>query len=169
MPKKLSSYRSYGQKLISLFARLLFSRQSHSLTELSQMLGCSKQTVIRLIQDIKMAYGVEIEEYIEDRRFMQQAPNFNHDLTIVAVAPNGDYASFCGIWYVPDNRITYVEPVATDPDYRRMGLGTAVVVEGMRRTIPLGSQVAWVGSDQKFYLSMGFQESYRDFTWIKHF
>lgn len=68
MPEKISSYRSYGQKLISLFARLLFSRQSHSLPELSRLLGCSKQTVIRLVRDIKMAYGVEIEESIENRK-----------------------------------------------------------------------------------------------------
>jgi predicted DNA-binding transcriptional regulator YafY len=62
MPKKLSDHRSYGQKLISLFARLLFSKGSYSLTELSKMLGCSKQSVIRLVEDIRMAYGVEIEE-----------------------------------------------------------------------------------------------------------
>ncbi|MBC8393270.1 MAG: WYL domain-containing protein [Deltaproteobacteria bacterium] len=68
MPKKIDSYRSYGQKLISLFARLLFSKQRHSLTELSRMLGCSKQTVLRLVRDIKMAYGVDIEETLESRR-----------------------------------------------------------------------------------------------------
>ena len=68
MPKKLNGYRTYGQKLISLFARLLFSKQSHSLTELSRMLGCSKQTVLRLVRDIKMAYGVDIEETIENSR-----------------------------------------------------------------------------------------------------
>ncbi|MBC8180428.1 WYL domain-containing protein [candidate division KSB1 bacterium] len=68
MPEKLSSYSTYGQKLISLFARLLFSKQSHSLTELSRLLGCSKQTVLRLVRDIQRAYGVDIEEAIENRR-----------------------------------------------------------------------------------------------------
>ena len=62
MPDKLSDHRSYGEKLISLFAKLLFSKESYSLTELSKMLGCSKQSVIRLVNDIRMAYGVEIEE-----------------------------------------------------------------------------------------------------------
>jgi len=68
MPEKRDSYSSYGQKIISLFAKLLFSRQRHSLIELSRMLHCSKQTVLRLVDDIKMAYGVDIEESIESRK-----------------------------------------------------------------------------------------------------
>jgi len=68
MPKKRDIYSSYGQKLISLFAALLFSRQRHSLIELSRMLSCSKQTVLRLVENIKMSYGVDIEESIENRK-----------------------------------------------------------------------------------------------------
>ena len=68
MPNKLDPYKSYGVKLISLFARLMFSSESHSLTDLSRMLGCSKQTVLRLVDDIRRAYGVEIEESIQERR-----------------------------------------------------------------------------------------------------
>ena len=68
MPEKRDSYSSYGQKIISLFAKLLFSRQRHSLIELSRMLHCSKQTILRLVDDIKMAYGVDIEESVENRR-----------------------------------------------------------------------------------------------------
>ena len=68
MGKKLATYRSYGQKLISLFAKLLFSGERHSLTELARMLDCSKQTVLRLVEDIRMAYGVEIEEALIQRR-----------------------------------------------------------------------------------------------------
>ena len=68
MPEKRDPYSSYGQKLISLFAALLFSRQRHSLIELSRMLSCSKQTVLRLVDDIKMSYGVDIEESIESRK-----------------------------------------------------------------------------------------------------
>jgi len=47
---------------------------------------------------------------------------------MVAVAPDGNYASFVGIWPVPESTACYIEPVATDPDYRRMGFGTAVVL-----------------------------------------
>jgi ribosomal protein S18 acetylase RimI-like enzyme len=84
---------------------------------------------------------------IPGREHAQRAPNFRRDLTIVAVAPNGDYASFAGMWVVAENRVAYVEPVATDPAYRRMGLGRAAVLESIRRAGAGGARVA---SDQKF-------------------
>lgn len=68
MPEKRNIHRSYGEKLISLFARLLFSRESHSLTELARMLNCSKQTVLRLVDDIQRAYFVNIEESFKGNR-----------------------------------------------------------------------------------------------------
>jgi predicted DNA-binding transcriptional regulator YafY len=68
MAEKRDIYRSYGEKLISLFVRLLFSGESYSLTELSRMLGCSKQTVLRLVNDIRMAYRVNIDERMEGNR-----------------------------------------------------------------------------------------------------
>ena len=68
MPRKKDLYRTYGEKLISLFAKLLFTGESHSLTDLSQMLYCSKQTVMRLVEDIERAYGVNVEGRIEGRR-----------------------------------------------------------------------------------------------------
>jgi len=68
MPEKKDYYSSYGQKLISLFARLLFTQRSHSLIELARMLNCSKQTVLRLVDDIRRSYGVEIEEFLEGKR-----------------------------------------------------------------------------------------------------
>jgi len=68
MPKKLNDYSSYGQKLISLFAKLLFTGEKYSLTQLSQMLDCSKQTIIRLVCDIQRVYGTQIEESIQGNK-----------------------------------------------------------------------------------------------------
>lgn len=62
MPEKYDPYKSYGEKLIGLFARLLFSGESHSLTQLARMLDCSKQTVLRLLDNIQKSYGIDIEE-----------------------------------------------------------------------------------------------------------
>ncbi len=81
MPEKRDYYSSYGQKLISLFAKLLFTQRSHSLIELSRMLNCSKQTVLRLVDDIRRSYGVEIEEFLEGKRRYYQIKrlrNGNH-------------------------------------------------------------------------------------------
>lgn len=105
---------------------------------------------------------------IEGRRMAQGAPNFRPDLTIVAVAPNGDFVSFGGMWVVPENRIAYVEPVATDPDFRRMGLGRAVVEESLRRAAAEGAAVAWVGSGQEFYSAMGFTIAFQTHLWIRY-
>ena len=105
---------------------------------------------------------------VAGRRFAQQAPNFRKDLTMVAVAPNGDYVSFGGMWYVPQNKVAYVEPVATDPDYRQMGLGRAVVVESMRRAAALGAEIVWVGSGQEFYLSFGFKKLCSTDVWERY-
>lgn len=111
--------------------------------------------------------GPPPEEEIPGRKEVQAAPNFQKEMNFVAVAPNGDYAAYCGIWYVPQNKLAYVEPVATDPTYRRMGLGTAVVLEGLRRSVPLGAEVAWVGSDLRFYLAMGFEPMFQCTAWLK--
>jgi predicted DNA-binding transcriptional regulator YafY len=62
MPRKKDYDRSYGQKLITLFTRLLFSGDSYSLTELSRMLDCSKQTILRLIDDITLSYDLPLME-----------------------------------------------------------------------------------------------------------
>ncbi|MBI5032924.1 MAG: GNAT family N-acetyltransferase [Chloroflexi bacterium] len=99
---------------------------------------------------------------------MQSVPHFRQDLKIVVQAPNGDFVSFCGMWYESTNKIAYVEPVATDPDFRRMGLGKAAVLEGIRRCGELGATVAYVGSDQLFYQALGFQVIFTSNCWRKN-
>jgi GNAT superfamily N-acetyltransferase len=102
---------------------------------------------------------------IEDRKFMQSAPNFREDLNIVVEAPDGNFVSYCGMWFEPVNRIAYVEPVATDPDYRRMGLARAAILEGVRRCGELGATVAYVGSTMPVYLSIGFRQAFNCSEW----
>ena len=111
--------------------------------------------------------GEPPEDGLDARRHMQAAPNFRKDLTIVVAAPDGSFVSYCGIWYVARHRVAYVEPVATDPVYRRRGLGTAAVMEAVRRCGELGATVAYVGADRPFYKSMGFREIYRQFLWTR--
>lgn len=111
--------------------------------------------------------GPAPEDGISSRARAQQTPNYHKELNIVAVAPDGSYAAYAGIWYVPENKVAYVEPVATDPDYRRMGLGKAVVLEAILRTRELGAEVAWVGSEQEFYLDMGFEVVAHSTLWYR--
>jgi GNAT superfamily N-acetyltransferase len=113
--------------------------------------------------------GEPPEEGLKWRAQMQSSPNFNKDINIVVEAPNGDFAAVCGMWYEPKNKIAYVEPVATDPTYRRMGLGKAAVLEGVRRCGEYGATVAFVESDQQFYLDIGFERIFVRHPWVKEF
>jgi len=108
------------------------------------------------------------EEEYESRRKMFDTPKARRDLKIAVKASNGDFVSFCGMFHEPINRFAYVEPVATIPDYRRMGLGKAAVLEGIRRCGALGAKVAYVGSDQDFYLALGFREISTSQHWVKY-
>jgi predicted N-acetyltransferase YhbS len=103
----------------------------------------------------------------DDRKFMQSAPNYRLDLNIVVVAPDGGFASYCGMWYEPVNRIAYVEPVCTVPEYRRMGLGTVAVREGIRRCGEQGATVAYVGTAMPFYKAVGFTQIYNRALWTR--
>ena len=98
------------------------------------------------------------EEEFESRRRMFDTPKARRDLKIVVEAPDGNFAAFSGMFYEPTGRFGYVEPVATDPLYRRMGLGKAAVLEGIRRCGVLGATVAYVGNDLPIYQAIGFKK-----------
>lgn len=108
-------------------------------------------------------------EELEDRRRMFDTPSARRELKITVAAPDGNFAAFCGTFLEPKNRFAYVEPVATDPNYRRMGLGKAAVWEGIRRCGLLGAKIAYVGSDQPFYQAIGFKKVYDSECWVKYF
>jgi predicted N-acetyltransferase YhbS len=109
------------------------------------------------------------EEAFEMRRKMFDTVTARRDLKVVVAAPNGEFVSICGMFYQPKGHYGYVEPVATDPKYRRMGLGKAAVLEGIRRCVKLGAEEAFVGSDQVFYLALGFEVLYTTQCWQKIF
>lgn len=82
-------------------------------------------------------------------------PNVDLSLKVAVVAPTGNFAAYCGMWYEPKAGYAVIEPVATDPDYRKLGLGKAAVLEGIKRVGKLGAKKAFVGSSQQFYYSIG--------------
>jgi len=111
--------------------------------------------------------GPPPEKYVAGRADVEKAPLYRPDLVVMIEAPDGDFASYCGIWYDPALQVAYVEPVATDPDYRRMGLGKAAVLEVIRRAAELGATRAIVGSGQEFYQAIGFQRVFAYYPWQK--
>ncbi len=109
------------------------------------------------------------EEEFDSRRRMFDTPKGRRELKIAAVAPNGEFAAFCGMFYELSGRFAYVEPVATVPAYRKLGLGKAAVLEGIRRCAQLGASVAYVHSDQRFYQAIGFKKVFNSECWVRYF
>lgn len=108
-------------------------------------------------------------EELESRRKMFMTPKARLDLKIAVVAPSGEFSAFCGMFFEPAGKFAYVEPVATVPEHRRLGLGKAAVLEGIRRCADLGAETAYVGSDQPFYQAIGFHKVFNSECWVKYF
>ena len=67
MPKKRDMDKSYGEKVIRLFAGLLFSGRPRSLSELANAMNCSKQTILRILSDIESSYQVQVDRTTRGR------------------------------------------------------------------------------------------------------
>ncbi|MBN2627877.1 MAG: GNAT family N-acetyltransferase [Spirochaetales bacterium] len=103
------------------------------------------------------------------REISLSGPHSDPSLKIAVVAPDGNYASFCGMWHEEGTGFCFVEPVATDPLYRRMGCGKAAVLEGIARCARRGAWQALVGSEQLFYYRIGFRPLPAYTFWEKQF
>jgi len=96
------------------------------------------------------------EDNIEGNIQMVNAPNANSSLITIITAPNGEYASALGMWFDECNKYAYLEPLATVPKYRRMGLATIALTEAMRKTKALGAKYCFGGA-REFYSAIGFE------------
>lgn len=84
------------------------------------------------------------------------APHARKDLMTIVVAPNGEYACALGMWFDEHNKYAYLEPLATVPKYRRMGLATIALTEAMKKTKMLGAKYCF-GGGREFYTAIGFE------------
>ena len=89
-------------------------------------------------------------------------------------SPDGRGASACTIWFDTVNAVGLFEPVATHTDFQRLGLGKAVMAEGLRRMKAAGMRRAILGFDpnneaaRALYTSMGFQTTALFTMYRKH-
>jgi mycothiol synthase len=102
---------------------------------------------------------------------IQRAPLYRRDLDLIVVSPDGELCSFCTIWFDDATRAGSFEPVGTAPEYQRLGLGKAVIHEGLHRLERLGAEIAFVGSGSEgasaFYTSIGFNHCNVSEMWTK--
>jgi ribosomal protein S18 acetylase RimI-like enzyme len=102
---------------------------------------------------------------------VQQAPMYRRDLDIVAVAPDGELAAFCTLWYDDVTRTGYFEPVGAEPAHHRRGLGKAVMCEAMRRIKRMGATLVTVGgftpAANALYSSVVSPDCALSYPWVK--
>jgi len=93
---------------------------------------------------------------LESRRKSLSGPDVVPGRNIAVRNTKGEFVSYCGTWYKDFTTSLLVEPVATIPAYRKLGLGKACVLEALSRGFRAGAKHALVGSDQAFYYRIGF-------------
>ncbi len=96
-----------------------------------------------------------------------RSPAYNPHLDIIADAGDGQIGAFCIVWLDHINKVGLFEPVGTIPEFRRKGLGKAVLIEGMQRMREQGikSAIVTVNEDDPeaiiFYASTGFKVAFK--------
>ena len=81
----------------------------------------------------------------------------DHDL--VAVAPDGRIAAFTVFWPDTELSLAQFEPVGTDPDFQRLGLGRAVLLDAFRRLEQSGIAHARVMTNGDNHAAIALYES----------
>lgn len=94
------------------------------------------------------------------------APRADLNLMTIAVVPNGKYSCALGMWFDAQNKYAYLEPLATVPKYRRLGLATICLTEAMKKSRKLGATYCF-GGGREFYTCIGFETVCNRELWKK--
>lgn len=113
---------------------------------------------------------------VESYQGVRRTTAYRGDLHVLVQAPDATMASSTIMWLDEVNKTAEFEPVGTHPDYRRLGLGRAMLLHGMRLAREAGAAhatVACLGAPghpqaRGLYYSVGFREFTRDAPLIKN-
>jgi GNAT superfamily N-acetyltransferase len=82
---------------------------------------------------------------------------------LVAVSPDGRIASFM-LWWPDKSGVAQIEPFGTHPDFQGQGIGTALILHGLRMMKEAGMRMARVITEDSrsdataFYVATGFDD-----------
>ena len=99
----------------------------------------------------------------ESYQQVMESPGYAAEREIIIVAPDGQFAAFCIIWFDTLNKTGYFEPVGTHKVYRRKGLARALMLWSMRHMQTHGLETAVVCHEvgnpgsTALYASLGFR------------
>lgn len=94
--------------------------------------------------------------YSEHGYHLSSAPHATPEHFIAIENESGDYVCYAGMWWTPENRLAYMEPLCTVPEYRGRGLASALLSELARRMHALGA-AQMTGGSNPFYEKIGFK------------
>ncbi len=83
------------------------------------------------------------------------SPHATQQYNLVIADEGDEYVCFSGMWWVPENRLAYMEPLCTAPEHRRKGLAAAALTKHYRRMKALGATHMTGGGDP-FYEAIGY-------------
>ena len=106
---------------------------------------------------------------------VRRTATYRSDLHVLVQAPDGTMAASTILWLDEANKTAEIEPVGTHPGYRRLGLGTAMLLHGMHLVREAGAThmtVACAGAlghreARGLYYGVGFRPFTQDAPLIK--
>lgn len=116
--------------------------------------AAGEQEVEALVTLHRAAFGTE-HMTVEERLAMMRVPEYEPALDLLAVAPDGTLAAYCmcSISQEENKRTNrqegYTDPVATHPDYQRLGLAQALLLTGFRELKQHGMATAVLGTSSQ--------------------
>lgn len=106
------------------------------------------------------------EENEQDQYLIQVAPHSTTELGVVIADKDDEYVCYAGMWWTPENKLAYMEPLCTIPEYRNRGLASAALSEMYRKTKKLGA-THMTGGSNEFYKKIGFKPAVKWTFWKK--
>lgn len=101
----------------------------------------------------------EPEIDVESGLHKEAAPNATPELDVIIKTEAGEYVCYAGMWWVPEIKLAYLEPLCTVPEHRRKGVAKAALSELYRRTALLGARYMSGGTNE-FYYKIGYKKGY---------
>lgn len=93
----------------------------------------------------------------ESSYHLMQAPHATSQYPVAIENDKGDYVCWAGMWWTPENKLAYLEPLCTVPDYRRKGLASAALSELYKRMKKCGA-THMTGGGNPFYANIGYNQ-----------
>jgi len=104
---------------------------------------------------------------------LRQAQSFRSELDLIIKSPDDEVAAISSTWFDEKLSLAEFEPLGTVPDFRKMGLGTALIAETCNRLRKLGcctlSVHSWSESEgaNAIYSSAGLLPTFKKNYWRK--